>query len=206
MRLEFTYTPEDLEELQSLSSKVKAPGAQRLIFGLARGFLGWVVFIGLAIGLFILSNWKTRSTPAAPVRVVPKPTNPWEILLPMLPWVLIFGFIWFFLYRRLRGYAKKQWLETPELQVRQQMEITDEGVTLATPTATTNWRWQAFSASIEGVNTILLRISGNARLFVSIPKRAFNEAELQELRALLGAHVQPQTGAFPVIPTEKDRT
>ena len=31
-----------------------------------------------------------------------------DILIPLIPWVLIFGFIWFFVFRQLRGQQKQQ--------------------------------------------------------------------------------------------------
>src|SRR5437588_141970 len=55
------------------------PGNGTLKF--RNGLLGWLLFIGLAVMLVVLL----------------------QFVLPMVPWILIFGFIWFFVFRQLRG-------------------------------------------------------------------------------------------------------
>jgi hypothetical protein len=75
--------------------------ANGLRFG--RGLFGWVLFIGLAIMLFMLLN--SRQAPPGTAGPVPRPVaNSYvhNILLPVLPWVLIFGFVWFFVFRQIR--------------------------------------------------------------------------------------------------------
>jgi hypothetical protein len=104
IHIEFTYDLADYVESQTLWNQSSKPTGRRTVLGgLGRGLFGWVLFIGLAIMLFMLLN--SRQAPPGTAGPVPRPVaNSYvhNILLPVLTWVLIFGFVWFFVFRQIR--------------------------------------------------------------------------------------------------------
>ena len=105
MVLDVTYTYDDYAEANTAHM---ASGVSR---GRARvGLLGWVVFIALAVVLFVLLRGTATPGPAAGTGALP-PAPPAtrgliNILLPLLPWLLVFLAIWFFVFRLLRAVNK----------------------------------------------------------------------------------------------------
>ena len=103
MVLEFTYTPEDLAEAQR-EHAAPADTSRVMGFRFNRGLFGWVFFIGLAVMLFLLmqNNRVPRPTPPP---VATKPAGGGfiaTILLPLVPWLLLFCVIWFIAFRQIR--------------------------------------------------------------------------------------------------------
>ena len=199
MRLEFTYTPDDLAE----TAKALRAGGGGKKWHLSRGVFGWLLFVGLAVMLFMLLSRnpapRAATVPAAPAR------GPFAtVILPLVPWVLIFGFIWFFVFRQIRGQYKRLWQENSELQQPQTLDMDDDGVRLSSTLSTTTWHWPAFVKVIETPSLLLLETSSKTHLL--IPKRAAADpGQLEALRALLAAHVSAPTGAFPVLPVDPNQ-
>ena len=104
IRVEFTYDLADYVEAQTQWNQgSKSSGRRAVLGGFGRGLFGWVLFIGLAIMLFMLLN--SRPSTGGRPGPVPRPVaNSYvrNILLPVIPWLLIFGFIWFFVFRQIR--------------------------------------------------------------------------------------------------------
>ena len=98
LRLEFSYEFDEFAEAQQAYA---GGGAVR---GKWRNWIGWVLFGGLAVVLFLLMNQQRSGPRPTPPIVPPTPAQNWvyNILLPVIPWLLIFGFIWFFVFRQLR--------------------------------------------------------------------------------------------------------
>ena len=119
MRAEFQYTFEDFREAEAaLHGSNRGSNPARVTFG--RGLLGWLLFIGLSVMLVVLvqrsrSNPPTRGGPAGPTAVAPSGNQPVDLLLSFVPWVVIFGFIWVFVYRQIRQQARtaRDWEKTP---------------------------------------------------------------------------------------------
>ena len=97
LRLEFTYDFDEFAEAQQAYASGGSTG------GKWRSWAGWLLFGGLALILFMLMNQRPAPRPTPPI-VPPPPAQNWvnNILLPVIPWVLIFGVIWFFVFRQLR--------------------------------------------------------------------------------------------------------
>jgi hypothetical protein len=102
LRLEFTYEFEDFADAQTAASTVTVKPLRWF-----RGVFGWVLFVGLAVMLFMLMEHRQRTAASRPLRVPPRvaaPANNWvnDILIPVVPWLVVFGFIWFFVFRQIR--------------------------------------------------------------------------------------------------------
>jgi hypothetical protein len=97
LRLEFTYEFADLAEASAATASI-SPSKFR------RGVFGWVLFIGLAIVLFMLLEHRRKSPPPAPAPppAAAAPASAGRLLLPLLPWVLIFLVIWLIVFLVLR--------------------------------------------------------------------------------------------------------
>ena len=198
---QFQFTYDDYcEAIQAISKSAQKSGVGGLNFG--RGMFGWVLFSGLAITVFILLR-QQQSAPSAPAPPTPSPTksDPLQVVLPILPWVLIFGFVWFFMFRRLRAAAQKQWDNLPQMHRPRTIEVDDEGVTMAEATSTTRMTWGHFQKFEETPTLFLLYIADRMSDF--IPKRAFpDQAAIDAVRELCQQNISPPTSAFPVAPLQ----
>jgi hypothetical protein len=195
MRLEFTYQPEDFAEWSKAAGK--RPGMRPHF---ARSLITWLVFIGLAVVIFL---WLPRENARGPQPLPPAvPARPvrdrvFDMLIGLVPWVVVFCVIWFFVYRQMRA-GRGIWNKDKTLQQPHALLVDDESVTLSGSTASTRWLWAAFAGWTETANLILLRQTDDVTVLV--PKRAATPAELDELRGLLRRHIVPPTGGFPVNP------
>ncbi|MEA2734834.1 MAG: YcxB-like protein [Humisphaera sp.] len=165
----------------------------------SRGLFGWVLFVAVAVMLFMLLNQR-KSPPAAAAPPGARPgADLWSVLVPLLPWLLIFGVIWFFVFRYMRRRYLKTWEDTRWIHRPQSMTIDESGLTFTEPTAARRLSWDHFVRFGETENLFLLFSSEYSAEF--IPKRIFaTAAEADQFRALLARHVSPPTGAFPVVP------
>ena len=202
MRLEFTYTAADLVEMSKAAAP--DPGLQKGPFGTggSRSWFGWVIFIGLAVMFFMFLQKRSATAPPAAPPPTAAPTSGvpgWVIAL--VPWLLIFGFIWFFVFRQLRGtFPRNVYERNTSLQQPKTLDITDSGVRMTDALSFTEWRWESFTGLVESANLFLLRQADNT--FVMIPKRAVPLGQLDLLRADLESRM-PAPGAFPVLPPKQ---
>src|SRR5687768_16992024 len=97
MRLEFSYTPDDLAEMAKAGSKDQ--GAQTRS---RKRLFGWTLWIVLAAAIFIALQSR-RPPRTAPTPPAPAPTSWAEYLVEWLPWVLVFLVVYFFVFRLLRA-------------------------------------------------------------------------------------------------------
>jgi hypothetical protein len=175
--------------------------AQKQLFsrGSKRSIFGWVLFIGLAIVFFILLKRRNASS-APPPPSTPSEDNPvLKMLLPALPWLLIFGFIWFFVYRQVRGGYKRLFDSTPALHRVRKLQVREDGLSMIEATAESRVTWDHYLQFTETPNLFLLYVATNAAEF--IPKRVFpTEMAMNGFRTLLERNISPPAGAFPVVP------
>jgi hypothetical protein len=195
MRLEFTYTPEDLAEAAKALGKALPPGQVR--GATFRGVFGWLLFIGLAVMLFMFLS--RRNSPPRPRATTLPRGDLLGTFTALVPWILIFGFIWFFAFRNHRRRFKRLLDESPELQQPQTLDLGEDGIQLSAGLVTTTWKWAGLTGVLDTPNLLLLRTSNMAA--IAIPKRAASgPGELARLQALVASRVAAPTGAFPVIP------
>jgi hypothetical protein len=197
MRLEFTYTGDDFVEAQ-VAATGTALGDEHNSRGrsVARRLLGWILFLALTVCLYyLLQKTATRPTPAA-APTQPQSDTLLEWVVPMLPWLLVFGFIWFLVFRQLRA-ARRVWEHDPALRQPQTMDLTETCIRLADTLSASEWRWEAFTGVTETANLFVLKRGEGS--VVIIPKRGAPPGQLDALRLLLAERVH-EPGAFPVLP------
>ena len=109
MRLEFTYTPEDLAEAAAGAAAGGGinPAKPSQTW---RAIGGWLLFIALAVMLFMRLSFNSRPRPStATPAVVQRENLLADVLVPLIPWLLVFGFIGYFIVRQLRRSPKRVW-------------------------------------------------------------------------------------------------
>jgi hypothetical protein len=180
MRIEFTYLPQDIRELQWL--------VLRLPFASKSKSVGWALFIICVWVLFWIASPKNRNAPIAQIVEQP-PDILRNAVLPLIPWLLIFAAIGFFIYRRFSSFGKGQFRTRREFQLAQVVELTPEGVSVQTEISKTQWKWAAFSSVLESVNVIALQLSKVS--YLVIPKRALSAEQSIELKAMIQQYLQP---------------
>ncbi len=191
--VEFDYRAEDLKEAQRAHLKSLMLGRAGGRLKIARGIFGWVLFVALMVMLFIFLN---RNSPK------PATTQPTidvsETLLDLVPWLLIFFFIWFVIFRILRGgVSKRQWNSTPAFQLHKRLVADDDHVAIDDVETSLTMKWSAIKKFSETANLFLLFI-GDYNYYI-VPRRAFTPLTEVEFRRLLAQKIQPQTKAFPVL-------
>ena len=197
MRLEFDYVPDDLRDMERLyRRRVSGNWVNRMPGG--RWLLVAVIVAVIALPT-IYSNYRHNAAPAAPAAPAAAPAPVFELLVQLIPWMLIFGFIWFFIFRKLRRRHARALTEDPTVNLRQTVDVTDAGIVQQTARMRAEWKWHAFDRFYESDRIFLLPLA--ARKFLILPKRALTTpAEVDTLRHLLQQHIQPPTGGFPVAP------
>jgi hypothetical protein len=195
VHLEFTYTPAEIQE----QVRTKAPKSIRNSMFL-RSKQTWFFVVLIVIMYVAIQFWTASSSPAPAPTTQATPVSLSDLLVPLLPWVGLFLFIWLVAFRFLRGnIGKIMWTRHSLLQQPQKMEIDDDGLRINTPRAESLYRWNAFNGWSESKNLIILYIPSISR--ISIPKRAVADPlTLNEIRQTLDRHIHAQTRAFPVLP------
>ena len=193
LHLEFQYTFEELKAAQAAQAKqAHGPG------GFGRGIIGWVMFVGLAVCLFILRQINAPPTRSgAPRQKVPADLFGNRLVFLACVGAFIAAFVFFFL--RNRRDARRRFEREPLLQQLQTINITDAGLTHGSHTTSTFYRWDAFHKHLETPDFFLLYISD--AVFEMLPKRAFpSQAAMDEFREFVAHVVSPPQYAFPVQP------
>lgn len=203
MRFEFIYTADDLRQLNSLASAI----GPKLKKASPLGLLGWIVCVGVVVAITLLFKQETSvGTIAVPQpRTNSAPIDWTAALIPLIPWILIFFFIWFFVFRKLRHTYVRQIADNPAMQMAHAIEFTDDGVSSDVPNCKTSWTWEAFSEFVVTDQLVALTLVGFANQYVIVPRRAIGGDQLEPLRSLLQQKIHPQISAFPVITRETQR-
>ncbi|HET6248981.1 MAG TPA: YcxB family protein [Tepidisphaeraceae bacterium] len=201
VQLQFEFTAAEMREARKIALK-RLRSRRRII----RGLTGWIVFVTLAIILvFLISN--RTAPPATPPPPTPSPASGGlfsQMIVPLIPWVLIFGFVWFFVVRQLRARNT----QTGFFKESHTVAADDNGLIWMGNSSRTEYLWRAFRGFDQTPTLFILyqddreesRKTKQVR-FIPVPKRAFtNPQMLAEFQRLLDSHVHSQAGAFPVIP------
>lgn len=197
IRIDFEYTATEWQEAQRAVARRAYPMV---------GVVRWVQFFAVVTvaSVFLYGQFVRRNeTPvAAPTPIPLSFHRAIEILPVVVPWLLIFGLVWFFAFRQLRNNRRR---ENPILGRLHQMEVNQSGVTVTTTSGRREFHWSAFHAWQETAHLFLLYDADPKRASVIsaevIPKRAIrNSADLDALRHLIASNVRAHDSAFPVLP------
>jgi len=195
VELEFTYTPDDFQEML----KAKWPESSgKMRTG------GWVL---LALVIVVLvwemhtwteyREWKMNLWPE------PGENLPFEVRLRNIVYspfsfflVFVVAFVGIFIRSRSRR-GISLWNLNIAAQQLQRMTIDEEGIQLASPLAETRFRWPMVAYWAETANLFVLRL--NTKSLLVIPKRAATVKQLEQLRKSFGERIVAPAKGFPVV-------
>ena len=126
-------------------------------------------------------------------------TEPVRILLPVLPWVVIFAVIFLFVLRS-RGGLRALWDAQPAMHRPHVVEVYDDRIVFSDAVGRYEHAWEAFTHVRETPGTFLLFTSQFSMHI--LPKRAFaGGADVDAFRELVRRTIaQRPAPAFPVLP------
>ena len=199
---EFSYVPDDYYEFHRASLKhtrALTPPSQR-------GFKSPNALLWLSVALILVitcfNSLVFTSTPATTLPAsAPAPMPPGEAFRTLAPYGLLLLLVWgWYLWTRsAKSIYRRLALQVIRLNEPRTIDITDDGITIREPTATTQYQWRHFIHFVEMHTTFILFVM--PRTAQIIPKRAFkSEADLAEFRAFAQYHFSNQPSGFPIQP------
>jgi len=167
-------------------------------------FLGWVMILMMAVGIFIVFHQEKKPAAGAAgggvavVPPVPETSLFMTMLINILPYVLIFVVIWFFFLRQLWGSRKKYDNDPFHLQERT-VELLATGIRVSMPHERHEFDWMAYQRVVTSEHLVMLYTG--QQLFQIVPKRAFASPSEMEafLRVVQEKIPDRRAGAFPVM-------
>lgn len=189
IQVHFTLTAADFDEWSKAITFVK-PGKTGSTSKVRQSLIGWLLFIALSVLMVMLLNNNASVPQRGSVASQPVQTSKSlsDVISPFIPWLVIFGFIWFFVYRQLRARGRRIWDANEDLRQPHIAVFDYDAVTITGPKVSARMLWSAFDAWLETPNLFLLRQSVND-MYQLIPKHAVPADRLGELRALLAARI-----------------
>ena len=193
----FEYTIDDLQEALTAHRKASSRTKSTRIFP---RWAGWALFGGLAVLLLLMQFRPTTVQPTPPIVAPPNQSAIQNVLLPIVPWLLIFVCIWLFVFFWNRRWAASHvWRSQPSLQLRRTLDADPSRLIIDDGQTRVEKKWNSVRTFVETANLFLLYTADHA--FDMVPKRAFaSPAQVDEFRTLLEQQVQPPTGGFPIQP------
>ena len=134
----------------------------------------------------------------SPTATASRTDDPWAIIRPLAPWIIIVIVIRILSYWSARR-GPRPWIHNPEILEPRSVDINDESLTLGDAGSSTQWKWDAFDGWSETVNLFLIQLKDKRHLIV--PKRALSLQQKEELGRLLSIRAVPPTRGFPVLST-----
>lgn len=223
MQVSFALTYEDLEEslqthlktekdVPSLSPgstvapntmAVVKPAEARGAVKFSRSMLGWLLILGMAILLFVLFHKEPGGPRGAGGGAVAAPEEGvfFRTLVNLLPYALIFAFIYLGFLRRTKQSkkARDRYNSDPFHLQERTLELLQSGIRISAPNERHEFDWLGYQRVVESEHLILLYTG--PLMFQVLPKRAF--AAPEELHAFLRIVREKvpdrRAGAFPVM-------
>ena len=187
---EFQWTLEEYRKgLRQLNrAVVRRTGLRRNLIGLV------VVFVAIMVADSFFTG---QSTPAAATSPVAPASSVWvDVLLPLVPWVLIFLFL-MVVFRVLRGIPRKSFDETPGLHSVHRVVLNDEGFSIENQFASSRVQWAGFIRFEE--TPVYLFFYLGPRQAHMVPKRAFVSVDnVNAAVQLAKSRIAAPISAFPV--------
>jgi len=153
----------------------------------ARGVMGWIIFIVLALLLFVVtrrvdSTGRPTGLEGSVLRILHNPRQASALIAALVSFFVSF-YIWFALFRRLR---RRSQILGPL-----RCAFTDQEITLERDGSELRWKWTAFEEARESRFHFLLRnVEGD---WVIIPKRAITPPHLLDVLRAAVASRFPQS-------------
>lgn len=161
-----------------------APTERRPLRRLALGLAAVLLLVNVAT--VVISGPAAPEPERSPTGTVSEDGS----LLALLPWLILFLFIWVAFFRFLRGVTRRNWDAQPHLRLPQTLELTPQGLRFDDGLCAHDYRWAGFAKWREGGGLFLLYVSDVG--FHMVPKRAMaGPKEVDQFRYLLWQHVRP---------------
>lgn len=181
MHFKFSYEADDFVGVASGGSRSRRKQG---------GMLGWLIMMALAMGFFCLLQ-SQRGVPRAARPVHPSAQTLWTMIIPLIPWLMIFAFVYLVVLRQVRRDVFK-WRGL--VGVSKILDINHEGVRLEDASATRQCPWHDVVTWRETDRLILMR--GRLGHDIAVPKRIMTAQQQEELRNVLSRlHAQGQPRA-----------
>ena len=194
-KAEFSYTLEDLAEALKAHRPENGRNSRAQL-------LGWVLFMGLAVALFLFLS---TNDPSSTIRrkAISK-LSLRELAKSLAPMSAVVTVVAVYLFIAFRGRLKKAWDADEKVQKPQFLQVTVEGISFENEYATNFFKWSAFPRFLESPNLFILYSS--PIMMNVIPKRVFSKpSELTWFRTVLHQEITERRaaakiGGFPVQP------
>lgn len=198
IRAEFTYTAEDLSEGYRYGIKLRRRTLRSR--QVKKGLFGWALFVVLTVVLASLVHRKPSPARGATLPSGNAPASEFsELVLPVIPWLVLFLCIYAFFRYAQRNIGKSLLENNPTLQIQKEILFHDEGIDYGDATVRTRYQWAIVADWEEADHCLLISLPGPAGL--AIPKRGFRDAsQVAELKEVLRARANRPAGGFPVGP------
>jgi hypothetical protein len=187
VRLEFTYEPDDFEQMAKVIRKQFAPAKKPKHTSLStREFsILWLAIPAAVAGFF----WLKLESPAQPRSIGSNnSTGEGFPLLIVFVFALIALVSVILLIALVRFQVRIQFARNTSLGEPQVAQLDEDGISITGPTSSTLWLWKGFLNWNETETVFLLQQS--PKFYVIIPKRAAADAlQLAVTRLLIGSHV-----------------
>ena len=165
---------------------------------LLRGLFGWILFVTMAIVLYMLLQKSSAPSGPATAPAAATPDLLFGVLVPLIPWLVLFASVWVILFTAARvQMPRRMWERNPALQLRQRLDANDDRLIIDNVQSRIEMKWAAVRSFLETPNLFMLYTA--EYLFHMVPKRAFAGQGEAEFRELLRRGIQPPTQAFPVM-------
>jgi YcxB-like protein len=191
MKLEFTYTAEDFDEL----AKIKWPEEAR-----QRQLSLWTSAVLIPIFMTVLFgiSFFDWLSPAGPNPSVTYDWHKdWQIILGSIGCLFSLIIFYVFQFNRRKKFGRAFLRSRPIVQQPQTAMIGDDDIVVSTPLGASQFRWASFVNWTETPIVFALRMTGRHGILV-LPKRAATDEQQIELRELFKFQIIMPTGAFPV--------
>jgi hypothetical protein len=158
-------------------------------------FIWMMVLLGVLVIVPSLLTSAPATSGAAPKNDGTDPLVAWG------PWVLIFLFIWFVLYRGLmKRNIQRMWDGQPILHRPKHFVLGNDACEVSDSLCRLEHRWTGIVRFIETPNLFMLMTGDFGYLLV--PKRAIPQGQIAAFQQFLREHIHPHLRAFPVLPIE----